>query len=71
MIWTLSGSPVVSAPLFRTDGGLPFGAQFVSARFRDYDLLDLLAWLEERELVRPVEPVEPVEPTAHRAPQNL
>jgi Asp-tRNA(Asn)/Glu-tRNA(Gln) amidotransferase A subunit family amidase len=59
LIWTLSGSPVVSVPIFRTESGLPFGAQLVSARFRDYDLLGLLAWIEDRQLLAPVEPVTP------------
>jgi Asp-tRNA(Asn)/Glu-tRNA(Gln) amidotransferase A subunit family amidase len=59
LIWTLSGSPVVSVPVFRTEDGLPFGAQLISARFRDYALLDLLRWLEDRELLSPVAPVTP------------
>jgi Asp-tRNA(Asn)/Glu-tRNA(Gln) amidotransferase A subunit family amidase len=59
LIWTLSGSPVVSLPIFRTAQGLPFGAQMISARFRDYELLDLLQWLEDRELLAPAEPVDP------------
>ena len=73
LIWTLSGSPVVSAPVFRTDGGLPFGAQFVSARFRDYDLLDLLAWVEDRDLLSAVEAVTPKAiqaPTRRMAPRS-
>jgi Asp-tRNA(Asn)/Glu-tRNA(Gln) amidotransferase A subunit family amidase len=59
LIWTLSGSPVVSVPVFRTADGLPFGAQMISGRFLDYALLDLLAWLEERELVATAAPVTP------------
>ncbi len=59
LIWSLTGSPVVSAPLFRADDGLPYGAQFVAARFQDYALLDLLGWLEERELLPVIEPVTP------------
>ena len=59
LIWTLCGAPVVSLPIFRTSDGLPFGAQLLSARFRDYALLDLLAWLEERELLPSVDPVTP------------
>lgn len=59
LIWSLSGSPVVSAPVFRSRTGLPFGMQLVAARFRDFQLLDLLGWLEERGLLSPVEPVTP------------
>jgi Asp-tRNA(Asn)/Glu-tRNA(Gln) amidotransferase A subunit family amidase len=59
LIWTLSGSSVVSAPIFQTEGGLPYGAQFVAARFRDYDLLDLLSWIADRELLPLVDPVTP------------
>jgi Asp-tRNA(Asn)/Glu-tRNA(Gln) amidotransferase A subunit family amidase len=59
LIWTLAGLPVVSAPIFHTDGGLPFGAQFVSPRFRDHALLDLLTCIEDRELLPHVNPVTP------------
>jgi Asp-tRNA(Asn)/Glu-tRNA(Gln) amidotransferase A subunit family amidase len=59
LIWTLSGSPVVSLPVFQSEDGLPFGAQLISARFSDYDLLDLLRWFEERELLASVGPVTP------------
>jgi hypothetical protein len=31
----------------------------ISARFHDYALLDLLRWLEDRELLSPVTPVTP------------
>jgi Asp-tRNA(Asn)/Glu-tRNA(Gln) amidotransferase A subunit family amidase len=42
-----------------TDDGLPFGAQVIATRLGDHALLDLLAWLEEHELLSPVEPVTP------------
>ena len=64
LIWSLAGLPVVSAPLFRSAEGLPFGAQLVASRFRDYALLDLFGWLEERELLSDVAPVSPGEPQA-------
>lgn len=64
LIWTLAGLPVVSVPAFRTENGLPFGAQFVTARFRDHVLLDLLQWLGGRDALRDVDPVTPTRAAA-------
>ncbi len=38
-LWTLSGLPAVSLPLFAGEGGLPLGAQLVGASGRDGRLL--------------------------------
>ena len=38
-LWTLSGLPAVSLPLFAGEGGLPLGAQLVGPRGRDGRLL--------------------------------
>ena len=60
LVWTLCGAPVVSVPQFTSATGLPFGAQFVGARFGDRVLLDALELLEERGLIPRVTPVDPV-----------
>ena len=38
-LWTLSGLPALSLPLFAGEGGLPLGAQLVGPRGRDGRLL--------------------------------
>ncbi|MFH1019053.1 MAG: amidase [Pseudomonadota bacterium] len=35
LIWTLTHLPVISAPVFRSPSGLPFGAQLVARRYND------------------------------------
>jgi Asp-tRNA(Asn)/Glu-tRNA(Gln) amidotransferase A subunit family amidase len=35
LIWTLSHLPVISAPLFTSPGGLPFGVQFAARKYND------------------------------------
>jgi Asp-tRNA(Asn)/Glu-tRNA(Gln) amidotransferase A subunit family amidase len=47
-LWSYLGLPAVSLPLFRADGGLPFGAQLVGARGDDARLLRTARWLLER-----------------------
>ena len=44
LVWTLSHSPSISAPLFRCSAELPFGLQFVTSKYNDYMLL---AYVEE------------------------
>jgi Asp-tRNA(Asn)/Glu-tRNA(Gln) amidotransferase A subunit family amidase len=68
LVWTLCGAPVVSVPQFTSETGLPFGAQFVGARFGDRVLLDVLELLEERELIPRVAPVDPSR-SAERMPR--
>ena len=70
LIWSLTGSPVVSAPVFTAGNGMPYGAQFVAARFRDYALLDLLGWLQARELLRDVQPVTPMRLSTDAEPRR-
>jgi len=45
LIWTLTGAPAITLPLFRGANGLPFGAQLVAPRYGDETLLDLAALL--------------------------
>lgn len=46
LIWTLCHAPAINLPVFKSPKGLPFGAQIVSRRYRDYDLLDFAKILE-------------------------
>ena len=39
LIWTLCGIPSINMPYFNGPADMPFGAQFVARRFRDYTLL--------------------------------
>lgn len=57
LIWTLCGAPSLSVPIFTSTQGMPFGAQFVAARFADYRLIELVRALDE--LTPTVLPVEP------------
>lgn len=46
LIWTLCGAPVVNLPAFKSPEGLPLGAQIVSRRYHDKNLLRLARHLE-------------------------
>lgn len=52
LIWTLCHVPSMNLPVFRSPNGLPFGAQIVSRRYRDYDLLDFSTYLEREGLLK-------------------
>lgn len=51
LIWSLCGVPVVSAPIFESPDGMPFGAQFISRRNSDYKLFRYLRYMQEAGLV--------------------
>ncbi|MDP3564051.1 MAG: amidase [Methanoregula sp.] len=51
LIWTLTHLAVVSAPLFVSPGGLPFGAQIVARRYNDPLLFKFCRTLNERGLI--------------------
>jgi Asp-tRNA(Asn)/Glu-tRNA(Gln) amidotransferase A subunit family amidase len=42
LMWTLTQLPAVSAPVFKSPGGLPFGLQLVARRYNDPLLLTFL-----------------------------
>jgi len=44
-LWTLCGTPAVTVPVLRGDGGMPLGAQLVAARGDDARLLRTARWL--------------------------
>lgn len=51
LMWTLTHLPVISAPVFQSPGGLPFGAQLVARRYNDYLLFDFAEFLQSRNLI--------------------
>lgn len=51
LMWTLTHLPVISAPVFRSPGGLPFGAQLVARRYNDCLLFKFADYLRAQGLV--------------------
>lgn len=49
-LWTLIRTPAVTLPLFRSESGLPLGAQLIGRRHDDARLLRTARWLEQRVL---------------------
>jgi Asp-tRNA(Asn)/Glu-tRNA(Gln) amidotransferase A subunit family amidase len=47
-LWTYLGVPAITLPLFRSENGMPFGAQLVGPRGDDARLLRTARWLAER-----------------------
>lgn len=50
LIWTLCRAPSMNLPLFVGPKRLPFGAQLVARRYRDYKLLRFVSMLRDRGL---------------------
>tara|TARA_Y100000031_G_scaffold15022_1_gene15853 strand:+ start:144 stop:857 length:714 start_codon:yes stop_codon:yes gene_type:complete len=62
LLWTLCWMPAVNVPLFKCPVGLPFGAQFTSARYSDLRLLSFLSYLVQNRIIPASAPVaEPQE----------
>jgi Asp-tRNA(Asn)/Glu-tRNA(Gln) amidotransferase A subunit family amidase len=51
LMWTMTHLPVVSAPVFVSPLGLPFGLQFASRRYNDYLLFNFLDYLRNLDLI--------------------
>lgn len=51
LMWTLTHLPVISAPIFATPQGLPFGAQLTARRFNDRLLFKFGAHLRSADLI--------------------
>jgi Asp-tRNA(Asn)/Glu-tRNA(Gln) amidotransferase A subunit family amidase len=51
LLWTLCWMPAVNVPVFKCPAGLPFGAQFTSARYNDLRLLGFLDYLKETSMI--------------------
>ncbi len=48
LMWTLTHLPAISAPVFVSPGGLPFGAQLFARKYNDLLLLKFAAYLRSR-----------------------
>ncbi len=51
LIWTMTYVPVVSAPVFVSSTGLPFGVQLISKRYNDFKLLKFVQYLKSIDLI--------------------
>ena len=51
LIWTLTHLPVVSAPVFVSARGLPFGAQIFARKYNDVLLLEFIGFLLSRRMI--------------------
>lgn len=51
LMWNMTWLPVISAPVFKSDVGLPFGVQLVARRYNDYKLLKFCDALKEKGLI--------------------
>jgi Asp-tRNA(Asn)/Glu-tRNA(Gln) amidotransferase A subunit family amidase len=45
LIWTMTHLSVVSAPVFRSTQGMPFGLQIAARRYNDYLLFNFIKYL--------------------------
>jgi Asp-tRNA(Asn)/Glu-tRNA(Gln) amidotransferase A subunit family amidase len=53
LMWTMTHLPVVSAPLFVSPRGLPFGAQIAARRYNDYLLFRFIRHVSKQGLLPP------------------
>ncbi|MFM7533351.1 MAG: amidase [Rubrivivax sp.] len=77
LMWTLTQLPSISAPVFRSPRGLPFGLQLVARRYNDPMLIDFIQEAVQRGLLpatsfeqlygAPVATVEPLSELAEAA----
>jgi len=51
LMWTMTYLPVVSAPVFISPNGLPFGLQLVARRYNDFLLLNFSDYLRKLDLI--------------------
>lgn len=70
LMWTLTQLPAVSAPVFRSPRGLPFGLQLVARRYNDPMLLDFVQEAVQRGLL-PATSFEEPAGAASRAAQPV
>jgi len=54
LIWTLCGVPSINIPVFTCPKGLPYGAQIVFRKYRDYSLFSFLHQLKKNNLINDV-----------------
>jgi Asp-tRNA(Asn)/Glu-tRNA(Gln) amidotransferase A subunit family amidase len=53
LMWTMTHLPVISAPVFVSPNGLPFGVQLVARRYNDYLLFNFSDYLRKLDLIPP------------------
>jgi len=51
LMWTLTHLPAISAPLFTSPNGEPFGLQIVTRKYNDHLLMNLIDFMMEGELI--------------------
>jgi Asp-tRNA(Asn)/Glu-tRNA(Gln) amidotransferase A subunit family amidase len=51
LIWTLCHLPVISAPIFLSPAGLPFGMQIVAARYNDLKMFHFCNYLRDNDQI--------------------
>lgn len=51
LMWTLCHLPAISAPVFVSPGGLPFGAQIFGRKYNDFLLLKFAAYFRSRDYI--------------------
>jgi N-acetyl sugar amidotransferase len=51
LMWTLAHLPVISAPVFKSPSGMPFGLQIGARRYSDYKLLQFVEHLADVGLI--------------------
>ncbi len=51
LIWTLTHLPVISAPVFTSPVGMPFGVQFAARKYNDLLLFKFTDYLREAGLI--------------------
>ena len=51
LIWTMCHLPVISAPVFQSPNGLPFGIQIVAARYHDLKLFYFCNYLRDNDKI--------------------
>lgn len=51
LIWTMTYVPVISAPVFTSPEGLPFGLQLVGKRYNDFKLIKFAQYLKSLHLI--------------------
>lgn len=60
--WSLTGLPSITVPMGLARDNLPIGLQIIVTPFKEWDLLSIAGWCEEKLefQCRPIDPVEPV-----------
>jgi len=54
LIWTLCGAPSINLPVFTGPNNLPFGAQVVFRKYKDFDLFNFLKLLKQKKLINDI-----------------